>query len=200
MIKLRLITNERILVRIISLWLIGLAVLFVAWTVSYVSLPEGSMRGTVIVSYIPLKAAEVYFTFIRIFLYNLLVAVGSLILANLIKVKGYPLGYLVLFYHWVLYGAFLGTNSFMIPTVTRLFPSLETLFRGSGIYEITSYTLIAAATYAVGVSVESIGSSREEFHLLNNFKLSKIELTVIVLAVLLLAVANYLEAWQIFHS
>ena len=160
MIKLRLITNERILVRIISLWLIGLAVLFVAWTVSYVSLPEGSMRGTVIVSYIPLKVAEVYFTFIRIFLYNLLVAVGSLILANLIKVKGYPLGYLVLFYHWVLYGAFLGTNSFMIPTVTRLFPSLETLFRGSGIYEITSYTLIAAATYAVGVSVESIGSSR----------------------------------------
>ena len=158
------------------------------------------MRGTVIVSYIPLKAAEVYFTFIRIFLYNLLVAVGSLILANLIKVKGYPLGYLVLFYHWVLYGAFLGTNSFMIPTVTRLFPSLETLFRGSGIYEITSYTLIAAATYAVGVSVESIGSSREEFHLLNNFKLSKIELAVIVLAVLLLAVANYLEAWQIFHS
>jgi len=200
LIKLRLITNERILVRIISLWLIGLAVLFVAWTVSYVSLPEGSMRGTVIVSYIPLKAAEVYFTFIRIFLYNLLVAVGSLILANLIKVKGYPLGYLVLFYHWVLYGAFLGTNSFMIPTVTRLFPSLETLFRGSGIYEITSYTLIAAATYAVGVSVESIGSSRGEFHLLNNFKLSKIELAVIVLAVLLLAVANYLEAWQIFHS
>ena len=35
---------------------------------------------------------------------------------------------------------------------------------------------------------------------MNNFKPSKIELAVIVLAVLLLAVANYLEAWQIFHS
>lgn len=200
MVKLRLTTNNRIVIRVISLWLIGLAVLFTTWTLSYTSLPEGSARGTVIVSYIPLKAAEVNSTFIRIFLYNLLVAGCSLIIANLIKVRGYPLGYLVLFYHWALYGVFLGTNSFMVPNATRLFPSLETLFYGSGIYEITSYTLIAAATYAVGISIESLGSSKKESRLLSNFKLSKVEFTVIILAVLLLAVANYLEAWQIFHQ
>ena len=167
---------------------------------SYTTLPEGAARGAVIASYVPLQAPEPTSTFIRIFLYNLGLAVTSITIANLLKVKGYPLGYLLLLYHWFLYGIFLGTNSFMIPSVNKLFPSLATLFNGSGIYEITSYTIIAAATYGVGVSIEGLGSSGKETRLLENFRLSKAELATIIFAILLLAVANYFEALQLFHQ
>ncbi|MEM2876281.1 MAG: hypothetical protein QXL67_04965 [Candidatus Bathyarchaeia archaeon] len=180
--------------------MIGFIILLTSWSLSYVSLPEGSARGVVIVSYVPLTTEEVNSTFIRIFFYNLLVAAALITLANLIKVKGLPLGYFALLYHWALYGVFLGTNSFMLPSVAKLFPSLNTLFHGSGIYEITSYTILAAATYNIGFSLEYMSQLKEkgftEFS--KNINLSKSERIAVVSALALLFISNYLEAWQIF--
>ena len=200
---MKILTNPNLAVRISTLWLTGFILLFIAWSLSYVSLPEGSARGTVIVSYIPLTTEEVNSTFLRIFIYNLSVAAALIFIANLIRIKGLPLGYFVLFYHWILYGIFLGTNSFMIPSATRLFPSLTTLFHGSGIYEITSYTLIAAATYNIGIPVESMEGLKEKEGVLEFFrkrKLSKLEALTVISALIILLISNYLEAWQIFHA
>lgn len=201
---MKLLTSHNLAVRASSLWLTGFTLLYVAWSLSYVSLPEGSVRGTTIAAYVPLTTQEVNSTFIRILTYNLLLAALSIFIANFIRVKGIPLGYLPLFYHWVLYGVFLGTNSFMIPSAAKLLPSLSTLFYGSGIYEITSYTLIAAATYNVGISVEffnEIGGQKGIIEALKNVasRITRLEKATVMAAVILLMASNYLEAWQIFH-
>ncbi|MCD6529675.1 hypothetical protein J7L06_05255 [Candidatus Bathyarchaeota archaeon] len=202
---MKVLTSRYLAVRAASLWLIGFILLYTAWSLSYVSLPEGSARGTVIAAYVPLTTQEVNSTFIRIFTYNLLVAATSIFIANFIKVKGLPLGYFPLFYHWILYGVFLGTNSFMIPSATKLLPSLTTLFHGSGLYEITSYTLIAAATYNIGVPVESLTEIESQNGITSflkglNSRINRSEKAALLAAVILLMVSNYLEAWQIFHG
>ena len=200
------ITNENILIRFASLWILGLAILLIVWSFSYTSLPEGSAEVTTTVSvvkYVPLTTEEVNSTFIRLFLYNTLVTMLVIFLASLVKVKGYSLGYIIVLYHWALYGLFLGTNSFLTPAATKLIPSLVTLFKGSGIYEITSYTMVAAAAFKVSIPIESVGLKVERGWLVSKLKnkgFSWIEILTILLAVLLLAIANYLEAWQMFHQ
>lgn len=200
------ITNENMLIRFASLWMLGLAILLIVWSFSYTSLPEGSAEVTTtisVVKYVPLTTGEVNSTFIRLFLYNTLVTMLVIFLASLVKVKGYSLGYIIVLYHWAFYGLFLGTNSFLTPAATKLIPSLVTLFKGSGIYEITSYTMVATAAFRVGIPIERLSLEVERRWLISKLKkhgFSWIEILTIVLAVLLLAIANYLEAWQIFHQ
>jgi hypothetical protein len=122
-------------------------------------------------------------------------------IGNLVRVKGVPLGYVLAFYHWGIYGVLLGTNSFVIPGPERFLPSLITLFYGSGIYEISSYTLISSATFTFHDRYEkSVGDKTSpEKHRWSPQALSKTELAVIALAIVTLAISNYYEAWNIFH-
>ena len=116
--------------------------------------------------------------------------------------EGVPLGYILAFYHWGMYGILLGTNSFVIPGPGKFLPSLVTLFYGSGIYEISSYTLISSATFNLHTlyekSCESSEPSGERKWRIPKF--SKIESVLIALAILILAVSNYYEAIHIFHT
>ena len=141
-------------------------------------------------------------TFARIFLWNLCIGCVPIAIGNLARLKGVPLGYLLVFYHWGMYGVLLGTNSFVIPGPGRFVPSLVTLFYGSGIYEISSYTLISSATFNLHALHEepSAGSERTQKRKWRIPKFSKTELTLIALAVLILAVLNYYEAIHIFHT
>jgi hypothetical protein len=183
------------------MWIIGCAILFAAWVLSFRSLPEGIIRGSSGAYYVPVKAQDETMTFVRIFLWNVFVGCIPVAIGSLVRVKGIPLGYLLTFYHWGVYGVLLGTNSFVIPGPSKFIPSLTTLFYGSGIYEITAYTLISAATFAlynrIGNSSGNLDSVRKQktFAL----RLSKTELVVIAFAILILAMANYYEAWSIFH-
>ena len=199
--KLRTIRNENLWIRLGSMWTVGFAILFLTWVLSFRSLPEAAIRGSSGAYYIPVKAQDTTTTFVRIFLWNVCVGCIPVALGSLVRVKGIPLGYLLTFYHWSIYGVLLGTNSFVIPGAGKFIPSLTTLFHGSGIYEITAYTLISSATFAlynrIGNSSGNLDSARkqETFAL----KLSKTELATIAFAILILAVANYYEAWSIFH-
>ena len=198
---LKTIRNENLWIRLGSMWTVGFAILFLTWVLSFRSLPEGVMRGSSSAYYVPVKAQDTTMTFVRIFLWNVCVGCIPVAIGSLVRVKGIPLGYLLTFYHWGTYGVLLGTNSFVIPGAGKFIPSLTTLFYGSGIYEITAYTLISSATFAlynrIGNSSRTLDSARkqETFAL----KLSKTELATILFAILILAVANYYEAWSIFH-
>lgn len=149
----RLLRHERWYVR--SLSLLGLTtVLFVlAWTVSYYLLPEGILRGRSGAAVLAGEEAAASFTleFLRIAAINL-VMMGMLIYANrLLRVSGYPLGYLLPLMWSISYAATLGTNSFSIPLPEPMPPSLAVLSR-SGPYEIAAYVLAAAATYGVSAN------------------------------------------------
>lgn len=56
------------------------------------------------------------------------------------------MGYLLVYIHWTGFGLFLGTNSFDIDQGTKIAPSLVHLLNSAGLFEITGFTFIAAAT------------------------------------------------------
>lgn len=198
---LKTIRSENIWIRLGSMWVVGLVILLLAWVFSFKALPEAVVRGSSGAFYVPVKAEDQMATFLRVFLWNLCVGCIPVAIGNSVRVKGVPLGYVLAFYHWGIYGILLGTNSFVIPGLGRFVPSLVTLFHGSGIYEISSYTLISAATFNLyGLCSESTGDWAKVRKPKKSFlKLSKTELALVGLAVLVLAVSNYYEAWYIFH-
>ena len=198
---LKTIRSENIWIRLGSMWVVGLVILLLAWVFSFKALPEAVVRGSSGAFYVPVKAEDQMATFLRVFLWNLCVGCIPVAIGNIVRVKGVPLGYVLAFYHWGIYGILLGTNSFVIPGLGRFLPSLATLFHGSGIYEISSYTLISAATFNLyGLYSESAGDwAKVRKPKKSLLKLSKTELALIGLAVLILAVSNYYEAWYIFH-
>lgn len=199
---MKTIRSKNALIRFGCMWVVGVVILLLAWSFSFKALPEAIVRGGSGAFYVPVKAENEVLTFLRIFLWNLCVGCIPIIVGNLVRLKGVPLGYLLAFYHWGIYGILLGTNSFVIPGPGRFLPSLVTLFYGSGIYEISAYTLVSSATFNLytpheesrGVS-EFSGKRKLSF-----LKLSKIEWASMVLAILVLAVSNYYEAINVFHT
>ena len=199
---MKTIRSENIAVRSCSVWIMGLVILLVAWTFSFKALPESVARGGSGAFYVPVIAENEALTFARIFLWNLCIGCVPIAIGNLARLKGVPLGYLLVFYHWGMYGVLLGTNSFVIPGPGKFVPSLVTLFYGSGIYEISSYTLISSATFNLHELHEepTLSSKPKQEHKWHIPKPSKTELALIAVAVMILAVSNYYEAVHIFHK
>jgi hypothetical protein len=199
--KLKTLRSENLWIRLCSMWILGLTILLLTWIFSFRALPEGVARGSAGVYYVPIKAENVTATFARIFLWNLLVSCIPVAIGNLVRVKGVPLGYALAFYHWGMYGVLLGTNSFVITGPAIFLPSVLTLFYGSGIYEISSYTLISAATFNLHDRYEDskgdrVLTGKGKWNLV---RLSRTESAVVVFAILMLAVSNYYEALYIFR-
>jgi hypothetical protein len=199
---LKNITSDNIAIRFASMWILSFAILLLTWILSFRILPEGVVRGSSGAYFVPVKAENTTETFARIFLWNLCLGCFPMAIGNIVRIKGVPLGYLLTFYHWGIYGVLLGTNSFVIPGPGRFIPSLITLFYGSGMYEISSYTLISSATFSLHDRYEDSVSdeSCSKKHGWSALTLSKIELAAIVLAIIMLAISNYYEAWHIFHA
>lgn len=199
---MKIVRSENILVRFGSMWIVGLAILLLSWTFSFTALPESIASGSSGTFYVPAKAENEALTFVRIFLWNLCFGCIPIAIGNIARLKGVPLGYILAFYHWGMYGVLLGTNSFVIPGPGRFLPSLATLFNGSGIYEISSYTLISSATFNLHTLYEKSGESLEPSgeRKWRMPRFSKIEAALIAVAILILAVSNYYEAIHIFHA
>jgi hypothetical protein len=183
------------------MWILGFVILLLTWIFSFRILPEGVVRGSSGAYFVPVKAENTTETFARIFLWNLCLGCFPIAIGNIVRVKGVPLGYLLTFYHWGIYGVLLGTNSFVIPGPGRFIPSLITLFYGSGMYEISSYTLISSATFSLHDRNEDSVNDKScaKKHCWSALTLSKTELAAIVLAIIMLTISNYYETWHIFH-
>jgi len=140
--------NDSIIVRFISLFVIG-AILFTGvWYLSYYFLPEGILQGKtgsaiIVGSDVAPTMLEEWGTIV---MWNL----GGLFLVfivNLIRyLDRFPLGYVTPLGLIAMYAVFLGTNSFSIPMAESMAPTLAVLGRG-GPYEMTAFILVAVATY-----------------------------------------------------
>jgi len=191
--------SDKVLVRLLALWLFCALLFTVSWTTSYYLLPEGVLRGKLLGQHIPVVTSHEGTTFLRVFGVNLVAGCGLVALANLCQVGNTSLGYPIVMYHAVLYGVLLGTNSFGIPAPARFAPSLTTVLSRSGAFEISAYIAIAAATRRLVVwrqpswldwHTEQVGSWRK-------WRLDRAETAVIAGAILLLAAANCREAVHI---
>jgi len=192
--------NDRIIVRFISLFMIG-AILFTAvWYLSYYFLPEGILQGKTGSAII--VGSEVAPTMLEewgtIVLFNL----GILFLVfivNLIRyLDRFPLGYITPLGMITLYAVFLGTNSFSIPMAEPMAPTLAVLLRG-GPYEMTAFILMAVATYNQSrIALTKDMHSMKDIHRISPVpRLSLEQWAGIGLAIALILLAGWREATMI---
>lgn len=112
--------NERVLIRFISLYVLGLVLFFISWTIAYYSLSESFLREFGILGKLAGdKAADsIGREFTKIIGLNLIGA-SFIIMGNyILRVKYFSFGYLVPLAWMIMYGATLGTIfvTFFIPT------------------------------------------------------------------------------------
>ena len=83
---------------------------------------------------------------LRAFFWNLVLTGGLTVFASLFILHRFPLGYIVPWMTFALYGGMLGTNSFSCPSTDGAIPvSLSVLLTRAGFRETLGYLLIAAA-------------------------------------------------------
>jgi len=190
----KMLTHRNVVVRAISLWILCFMFLIVAWLVAYYFLPYEVLKGVFPSAYLPLGSSFLS-AFFAIFLFNLVVGCGFTVAANLISAKSIPLGYLYPSVQVILFGIFLGTNSFAISQGSRLFPSL-TLVTGAGFYELTAYILVAVATAKLTLWNQTglLGGSLERIKKRQEIELARSELFVLIFGISLLLAGAVIEA------
>jgi hypothetical protein len=146
----RLVCHDRLVIRFLALGTMGAVVLLATWTISYLTLPAGVLRGRTAAAVLAGEnaASSFWAEWARIAAVNLAVAALPVLANVAFAYRGYPLGYLLPLLWAALYGITLGTNSFTIPLPAPMAPSLA-VFGRSGIYEIAAYILVAVSTYTL---------------------------------------------------
>jgi hypothetical protein len=144
--------HDKLLIRFGALLVVVLVIFFCAWTLSYLFLPEGILRGRNIAQVLAgsdLAGGSIWLEWLRIFAINLGVMLIVIISPNIFRTEGgFPLGYSTISLLAVIFGVALGTNSFTLSLGGKLLPTMA-IFESSGLYEITAYVLAATATTSI---------------------------------------------------
>lgn len=131
----------------VRLYVVAQALFWCAWWVSYTFLPKGVLRGQFVAGMLPLERLGGVATVAAAILgWNALAATIFVAGANLLRVRQLSLGFVSTLIWWILSGLLLGTNSFSTRLPERPAPSLDVLLGRAGIFELTAYVLVAAAT------------------------------------------------------
>jgi len=129
------------------------ALFIVSWFMGYYFLSEQILRnklGAALLAGKDVLYGRIAMEFIRIFIINALIAVFLIALPSFLQSHKISLGYYMPILQGILYGVFLGTNSFTIPSLARkIYPSISVLTR-SGPYVLIAYILIASVCYRLG--------------------------------------------------
>jgi hypothetical protein len=142
---LRPLADERLPVRFLLLMLLATALFLATWSIAYAFLPEGLLAsGSEVRMMGNEEAAATFWAELGFVIARNLPWVVIIALVNLLL--GYPFACLIPLVWVVAYGLILGTNSFAIPLVEPMAPSLAVLKR-AGPYEMSAFLLAAAATY-----------------------------------------------------
>ncbi len=196
-----LLGNGRVIIRFISLYVLGLILFFISWTIAYYLMPEGILRGFGALGKLAGdKAAD---TMVREFIQILglnLIGVSFIVIGNyILRVKYFSFGYLVPLAWMIMYGATLGTNSFSIQLEEAMAPTLA-VFSRSGLYEIMAGVLLAVATNSISANYsESISSKSKPIPKDERVHLKKEQWIAIGIAIFILAGAALREAYMIFN-
>jgi hypothetical protein len=193
--------HPNLFVRFFSLFGVMLLFFLVMWTISYLFLPEGILRGRTGAQALAGSeaAGSVWLEFARIAAINLTMTILFVALPCFIQTEqGYPYGYFVPFIWAALYAVTLGTNSFTFALPGgKMAPSMEVLSR-SGLYELAAYLLTAASLHTIA-RYKVIGTwPRQKAERI--FEAPRLELSQwmgLGTALMMLLAANAREAYQI---
>jgi hypothetical protein len=126
----------------------------VVWSLAYLLLPEGLLRGRTASAVLAGEdaAGSPWLEWLRILSINIAVAAGVFVLPNLLRTRrGIALGNVAVLVMVTLAAVVTGTNSFSVQAGTSgsLAPSLEILSH-PGPYELVAYLLATASAYGIG--------------------------------------------------
>lgn len=143
--------HDWLVVRFAALVGVGALIFVGAWMAGYFLLPQGALRSAAMQpsAVLDSRGETLIAEWLGILAWNLTIPVIVPVLGNfLLRIGGYPLGYLLVLLTFVQYGLVIGTNSFAIPYAQRMAPSFA-IFARAAPYEMAAYLLIVAATYSL---------------------------------------------------
>ena len=146
-ILIYLLTHRHLVVRMLTAWVISIVILFASWEISYAWLPDGFFRFLPGMAFSPIGCETASISeAMKVFGWNLALTGGLTIFASLFAVGRFPLGYLVPWFIFAVYGGLLGTNTFLCSNpLASTGANISILWRSAGVKEITGYLLISAS-------------------------------------------------------
>ncbi len=134
--------SDKLTRRIVSGLTLGLACMYLTWAIGYFLLPEGVLRGKTGAGFVSDLLPKRASVFLLALIWNGVIAFVVVPLVSLLAIRRLSLAYLLALGNFVLYGIFLGTNSFSNPRPEALPPNLA-VFMATGPWEIGAYMLVA---------------------------------------------------------
>lgn len=184
------LSHENPLIRISLTYIIFFLMLISSIGIGFFLLTEGIMKE---IPFFSLVAFEQDTSLINLIIQTLLfnsIFIFLIILANHYQVRTFNFGYLPLFGNVIILGLFAGTNSFS-GEISSYSPEGWIVFFQVGFLEFSAYILTCCAT----VNLKMFHANKwrgEKFEKIRNFKdvrLSKIEWSLLILAIILVFIA-----------
>jgi hypothetical protein len=198
---LRTLAHRSAVVRLATAATIGVIAFVAAWALAYVLLPEGATRFTLgILPTLDARADSVGVA-ARLFVWNAAFGFGVIALASLYSVGPVSLAYFAPWTWLVRFGIALGTNSFALFVPGARVPPLDirSIVSQAGIPELLAYIVLATVLANASLWRQRRITDRHLVRIrrLREIRLSRVELSLVVVAFLLLAGAALMETSQI---
>ena len=189
------------MVRLTSAAAIGVIGFVIAWTVAYLVLPEGATRFTL--GLLPTLDARADSAGVAttLFIWNAAFGFGVIALASLYSIGPISLAYFAPWTWLVRFGIALGTNSFALFVPGARVPPLDirSIVSHAGIPELIAYVVLATVLANASLWRQRRITDRHlvRVRYLRDIRLTRLELSLVVVAFALLAGAALLETSQI---
>jgi len=192
------LVDGSLLRRFTWMWALSFSMFSLAWAASCLALPQGALRGKLPSTALFGEDIDIASTFLKIFLYNLIVGGIVFSACNLFRVGDIPLGYVAIWGDILIFGMLKGTNSFIYP-YESMFASFIGFLR-TGLWEFTSYILMTCSTIDLAIYRQGSWRSNEitKIKQWKDVKLNKVEEVTYALGILVLLLSALLESFAIF--
>ena len=195
------LSHRSALVRLGTAASVGIIAFVIAWTVAYVVLPEGATRFTLgLLPTLDARAdsARVAAT---LFIWNAGFGFGVIALASLFSLGPISLAYFAPWTWLVRFGIALGTNSFALFVPGARIPPLDlrSIASHAGIPELIAYIVLATVLANASLWRQRRITDRHLVRIrhIQDIRLTRVELVLVVFAFVLLAGAAFIETAHI---
>jgi len=188
-------------VRLATAGAIGVIGFVVAWSVAYLVLPEGATRFTLRLLPSLDARADSAGVAATLFIWNAAFGFGVIALASLYSVGPISLAYFAPWTWLVRFGIALGTNSFalFVPGARTSPLDLQSIISHAGIPELIAYIVLATVLANASLWRQRRITDRNVVRIryLRDIRLTRLELSLVAVAFVLLAGAALIETSQI---
>ena len=198
---LEALAHRSAVVRLATAATIGVIAFVVAWIVAYVLLPEGATRFTL--GFLPTldARADAPGVAATLFIWNAAFGFGVIALASLYSIGPVSLAYFAPWTWLVRFGIALGTNSFALFVPGARIPPLDlrSVVSHAGIPELVAYIVLATVLANASLWKQRRVTDRNLIRIrhLRDIRLTRVELSLVAVAFVLLADAALIETSQI---